>query len=503
MTVHERRSNMKHIAYVIIAMSVAVLSEPVVAQERQTMPLTIEEALVMGREQSLVSKENRNTMRIAYWQYRNYRADLFPSVTLDATLPSLNRSLSSYQQEDGVYKFIPNNYISEYMGLTISQAIPFTGGHVYPQSSIERTDQLRAARVRSFPSTPTTLTHAQPPFAYNQYHRSTKIEPLKYENSRQDYVASVENVNITTVTYYFDLLLAISDSKTAQQNLQTARKLYDIALARRKIGTISDDELMQIHVGLMNAEAKVIEVRHTCSEKMHALRNYLGIEEDVEIVPEIPSEKVIPSVSADMIREKAYSNNPIYNDFKVRLLEAEANVVKAKRNRGPSVQLYLSVGNTGSDRNFFNSYTRLQNRQIAEVGISIPILDWGKRKGQLELAKSQYDLTRDRIAREEQDFRESVRALTEDIYDQPELLRIYQQADSVAMDRYRIALERFTLGDISVIDINYAEQEKDNARRQYITQLYLSWLYYYNLRYITLFDFETGMPITAYPERPE
>ena len=90
MTVHERRSNMKHIAYVIIAMSVAVLSEPVVAQERQTMPLTIEEALVMGREQSLVSKENRNTMRIAYWQYRNYRADLFPSVTLDATLPSLN-----------------------------------------------------------------------------------------------------------------------------------------------------------------------------------------------------------------------------------------------------------------------------------------------------------------------------------------------------------------------------------------------------------------------------
>ena len=40
--------------------------------------------------------------------------------------------------------------------------------------------------------------------------------------------------------------------------------------------------------------------------------------------------------------------------------------------------------------------------------------------------------------------------------------------------------------------LDYAEQEKDNARRQYINQLYLSWLYYYNLRYITLYDFETG-----------
>ena len=37
--------------------------------------------------------ENLNTLRIAYWQYRNYRADLYPRITLDGTLSSLNRSL--------------------------------------------------------------------------------------------------------------------------------------------------------------------------------------------------------------------------------------------------------------------------------------------------------------------------------------------------------------------------------------------------------------------------
>lgn len=460
--------------------------------QKHVISLSIEDALVMGREHSIASKENLNTMRIAYWQYRNYRADMFPTISFTGTLPTLNRSLSSYQQSDGVYKFIRNNYISEEFSIAISQAIPFTGGRVSLQSNVERMDQLDNSGVGSFLTIPFNLTITQPIFAYNQYKWDRKIEPLKYENSRQNYVASIEDVNIKTVTYYFDFLLAISDKKIAQQNLLNAQKLYDIALAKKKLGTISDDELMQLHVSLLNANAKLITADNYCSEKMHILRNYLGLSDELEIVPVIPDEKIIPVASADMIREKAYSNNPIYKDFKIRLLEAEANLVQAKRNRGPNVELNLSIGNTGSDRNFFKSYTHLQNRQIAQIGINIPILDWGKRKGQYELAKSQYSLVKDRVERDGQDFKETVRSLIDNIFDQPKLVQVYEQADSIAQERYKIAIERFSLGDINVIDINYAEQEKDNARRQYINQLYLSWLYYYNLRYITLYDFETG-----------
>lgn len=460
--------------------------------QRHTVHLSIEEALHIGREQSLVSKEVHNNMRISYWQYRNYRATLFPNIYLDGTLPSLNRSLSQYQQENGIYKFIPNNYIKENLGLTISQAIPFTGGQLYLQSQIERMDQLGRQRTGSFLTIPFTLTIVQPVFAYNKYKWQKKTEPLKYENSRQNYVASVENINITTVQYYFELLLSRSNLDIAMQNSDNSRKLYDIALAKRKIGTISEDDLMQLHVSMLNAEANLITAENDYSDKMNMLRNYLGFSENVDIVPEIPLAKDIPQVGADIIREKAFGNNPIYNEFKIRLIEAEANVVKAKRDKAPDVQLYVSIGNTGSDHNLFDSYSNLQNRQIAEIGISIPILDWGRRKGNLELARSKYSLTEATVAREENDFRESVRSLIANIINQPKLMEIYRIADMEAQKRYEIALERFTLGTISVIDINYAEQEKDKARKNYVYQLYLSWLYYYNLRYITLYDFERG-----------
>ena len=111
-------------------------------------------------------------------------------------------------------------------------------------------------------------------------------------------------------------------------------------------------------------------------------------------------------INADVIRAKTRENNPVYDDFKIRLTEAEANVVKAKRERMPDVNLYLSIGATGSDRSFAGSYTNLMNRQIAEIGISIPILDWGKRKGNYVQAKSDYELTKVRIEREEDQFDE-------------------------------------------------------------------------------------------------
>lgn len=482
-------------------MLAACIPLSLLAQEEQ-MLLTIDEAIELGKEQTIASKENRNTMLKAYWRYRNYRADRLPSISLTGSLPSLNRSLNMYQQEDGAYKFVPNNYLSENLSLTVRQALPFSGGEISFESYIERMDQLGASNTGSFLSIPFTFTLTQPLTAYNPYRWQKKTEPLRYETSRQEYAASVENVNITTVSRYFDLLISRSNLESALQNRKNASELYAIALGKEKIGTISDSDLMQLKVGLLNADANVVTAENDCRDKMNALKNYLGLEWAGDIVPELPDEKSIPYTDVNEIMRKAQENNPIYSNFRLRMTEAEANVVKAKRERAPDVNLYVSVGATGSDRTFLGSYNRLMNRQIAQVGITIPILDWGKRRGNFEQAKSDYALEEDKVEREESDFNEKVRALAADFIDQQRLTEVYREADEVARQRYDIALKRFAVGDISVTDLNFAEQEKDSARQNYIYQLYLSWLYYYNIRYITLFDFETGQDI-EYEYQPQ
>ncbi|MDR2287490.1 MAG: TolC family protein, partial [Prevotellaceae bacterium] len=80
------------------------------AQERM---LTLEEAFILAKRQSLDASIARNTFLNAFWQYRNYKANLLPNVVLDGTLPTLNRSLNTYQKEDGTYGFVENNILTE------------------------------------------------------------------------------------------------------------------------------------------------------------------------------------------------------------------------------------------------------------------------------------------------------------------------------------------------------------------------------------------------------
>ena len=107
----------------------STLALPLSAQENKQR-LTLEEAMVLGQAKSVASMENRNNALKSYWRFRNYKTDRLPGISLSGTLPSLNKQLNSYQQEDGSYKFVPNNYLSEYLGFTVKQIIPFTGGDI-------------------------------------------------------------------------------------------------------------------------------------------------------------------------------------------------------------------------------------------------------------------------------------------------------------------------------------------------------------------------------------
>lgn len=72
-------------------------------QSVTTYKLSLSEALDIASEQSLDAMVAKDQMRVSYWQFRNYQADMLPALTFEGTLPSLNRLLTEYQKEDGTY----------------------------------------------------------------------------------------------------------------------------------------------------------------------------------------------------------------------------------------------------------------------------------------------------------------------------------------------------------------------------------------------------------------
>ncbi len=53
------------------------------------------------------------------------------------------------------------------------------------------------------------------------------------------------------------------------------------------------------------------------------------------------------------------------------------------------------------------------------------------------------------------------------------------------------------IGKINILDLNDAQNSKDEAKLKHIQELYKYWNYFYNIRSVTLHDFIAGNDLEA------
>ena len=153
---------------------------------------------------------------------------------------------------------------------------------------------------------------------------------------------------------------------------------------------------------------------------------------------------------------------------------------------------------------FFTPETEVQvtlsvqkDNQIVEVGLSIPILDWGKRKGKVKVAESNRDVVLSKIRQEQMDFNQDIFLLVENFNNQAAQLEIAAEVDTLAEKRYKTSIETFMIGKIDILDLNDAQSSKDDAKLKHIQELYYYLRYFYNIRSITLYDFLNNRTLDA------
>jgi outer membrane protein TolC len=470
--------------------AVLCLSMTAAAQTPDTVRLTLDEAIRLAQRQSVDAAVALNELKRAYWEYRTYRADQLPEVNFTGTLPSYNNNFGRYQQPDGSYTYVQNNWLGLNGSVSVDQNIALTGGRISLNSSLDFTRQLGRGAYSEYMSVPIGITLMQPVFGVNHQKWKRRIEPLRYREAQAAYIERTEDVTITTIAYYFNLLHARENLNIAFQNLENAGKLYEVAVARRKIGYISESELMQLELAALQAKGVVTEAQSNLNACLFQLQSFLALSEEEVIEPVVPESVPAYRMEYRKVLEKALENNSFARNIRRRQLEASYAVATAKGNRR-NINLFASVGYTGKDRAFRTAYGQLQGNQVVEVGLSIPMLDWGKRRGQVKMAESNREVVISRIRQEEMTFNQDIFLLTENFNNQAGQLEIAAQADRIAEKRYHTSVETFMIGKISVLDLNDARKSKDEARLKHILELHKYWHYYYNIRSVTLYDFPT------------
>ena len=458
--------------------------------------ITLDEAITLARVQSVNAAVALNELKTAYWEYRTFRANLLPEVNFASTLPSYSKSYNSYQQSDGSYTFVRNNYLQMSGQLSIDQNIWLTGGTLSINTSLDFMKQLGGTKDKRYMSVPMALTLNQPIFGVNTFKWDRRIEPVRYAEAKANFLSATEDVTLTTISHFFNLLLAKENVGIAKQNLENAEKLYEVAKAKRKMGQISENDVLQLKLNMLNAQSTLTDNESTLKSCMFALGSFLALPEDEVLEPVLPD--TLPSVRVDYqdALEKALANNAFAHNIRRRQLEADYNVAKAKGNLR-QITLFAQVGFTGTGQDLSGAYHPLKDNQVVEAGIRIPILDWGKRRGQVKVAQSNREVVQSRLRQERMNFNQSLFILVEQFNNQRAQLEIADEADQIAQKRYKTNVETFMIGRISTLDLNDAQVSKDQARQNHISELYQYWSFYYQLRSLTLWDFVKNTNIDA------
>ena len=478
--------------------------QPVSRAERTSQPetihvrLTLDDAIYAAQNQSIAAMVAKYTFLSAYWSFRSFQASRLPSLNLTGEVLSFDRSLRLLQDYDtGEMRYLDNYNLQNTLGLSIKQDIALTGGTLRLYSSLNRLDQFAPKDSKSYYSQPVTISYTQPLFAYNKLRWNKKIAPKEYELAKRTYIESMEEVTTQAVSYYFKLLLSKTRHSIAVKNYANTTALHAIAEQRLRLGSITQDELLQLQLRMLNDSLSINDTGLAVREQQMKLNSYLRYNENVDIDPVLDDR--IPAIDVDyvLVLDKALENSSFNVDNQIRTLNAEAGIAQAKAERGASATINARFGLSQTGETFRSAYSNLLDQEVVGLQFSIPIFDWGMGRGRVRMAKAKAEMVRNQIEQDEIDFRHAVYTLIEQFHNQRNQCAVAARAREVAERRYAIAMENFRRGTVSVTEMNTAQTEKDQANQTYVSALADFWNYYYSLRRKTLYDFLSHTDINA------
>lgn len=439
----------------------------------------------------------------SYWQYRTYKADFYPMLSFDGTLPELNRSLSRITLPNGQDAFVSRSYIANTSSLSLSQKIGLTGGSVFVNTGLQRIDILTTKEF-SYLSTPASIGINQPVFGFNQMRWARRIEPIRYTIAKRQFAQDLEDISLQTINLFFDYLNTQTSLAIALKNKANNDTLFKIAEGRFNLGKIAENDLLQIKLNYLNSDIAVEEARMNMTSTSARLKSFIGMDVKEDIALNLP-ENMDTNYTVDFAKawQQAEQNSVRSLDHSRLQLDADKDVAEAITTSRFHGNLFASYGLNKRTDNINDIYKKPEDQEQIRFGVSVPILAWGKARASIETAKAQQMVTLATIKKDKIDFEQEIYIRSMRFNLQKRQLGISHTANVVADRRYFIAKQRYLIGKIDITDLNIAQNERDNAQRAYVDALHTYWQTLFGLRRATLYDFKEGKQLSDVVKLPE
>lgn len=463
----------------------------------QVINLPLDKSIEMALSSSLQSFREQNMYMASYWQYRLFKADRLPSLNLRATPMQYYRDFTrryDSQQNIDIYRKQQSLYSS--VNLTLTQNLDITGGTFFIDSELGYMRNFGENINTQFSTIPVRIGYIQSLFGFNSFKWEKRVEPLKYERAKKQFIYSQEEISETVITYFFDLAMAQAEYNMAVENIASSDTLYNIGMERYKIAGISQSDLMTLKLDVINAQNSLQNAEMLLNRSMFNLVSYLNIDEDTKIELTLPNKPNAILIDPEHALQLAKDNNPDYLAHQQELLESEREVERTRKSSFFDANFSASIGFNQIANQFHLAYQNPLQQNFVSIGLSVPIVDWGIRKGKANMAQNNLNVVKTSIQQKEISLKQNIRMTVADFNVQQNLIASAEEALGLAAIVYNATKQRFMIGESDINSLTMSLDRQKNAQKNYINALKNYWLSYYSLRKLTLYDFENRQSLS-------
>ena len=469
------------------------------AQAAARPALTLQDAIRRAQEQGPAAQVARSNRDAAHWRNDAFNSRLLPQLFLSGDAANLDHGINPITLPDGSTQFISQSQNQSTLQMGFQQAIPLTGGTVSIGSEVRRIDLFGDTSSRYYQTTPVVVSLQQSLFRPRTIVWDKRVQALNATVAERGYLEAREDVAGQTADAFFNLYSQQMTLANASTNVAVNDTLYTLNKGRYEVGKIGENDLLKSELALLRARASADDARLARDRAEAVLRRLIAYPDGQQLSIVAPDS--IPAVEADpeiAVREALRNSSDIQQN-QLDEVQSKRGISLAKANNRFNASIAGSVGFNQSGPQFTQAYQSPLGRQTLQVGVNLPMLQWGAGHADVEEAKAiesrvaaNNRMRRDALA---EDARFSVLQLQQA---QRNVL-IAAKADTVAAKQFEVARNRYTIGKITNEALYLAQEEKDAAVLADVQALRNYWTSYYHLRRVTLYDFEGKRELSDLP----
>ena len=467
------------------------------ASAQQRVVLDLDRTVQLATDSSLSARKYQSVYDASRYQYLSWQASRKTQLSLQSTPVMYERYMTQrYLSDEDIDVYRQQRMFYSQAGITATQNVESWGGYFYGSTQLGFLRTFGEQNQTQFMTVPIALGYKQDLLFYNPLKWDRQIEPLKLARAEKELVYGIESTSEEAVGKFFALALAQDQQRMAEEYLASCDTIYAIAERRFKIASIPKAELSILELEKTNARTTLANARIARSRAAQELAVYLGMNRETEIELIIPSVISTLHVDATEAIMQARKNNPQYLSSRQATAEARREAERAKVEKNFNVSLDASVGLNQVADNFADAYSHLLTQDKATITLSIPLMDWGKRKNAWLAARSTVNAAENAEQETARDTELEVALTVADFNERQAIVETSRQALTIAEDAYAQTLQRFIRAQANAYDLSLAQSHWQTARQNQIASLQNYWLSYYHLRRLTLYDYQRHTTIT-------